>query len=264
MMHRPRHRSSTVSVCAALTLAVIAAAPLSARQVPPIQDEEARDRWDVAVDLGFNGSSGNTRLTVFTTGFTVKHLQTDRFELEWKSAFRYGESEGDVVARALRSSFSADYRPQDRWSPFVFSLFERDTFRRLDALTNLGGGVKLTFLRSDRAEASFSTAALHQYENFTEPRGATVLDSRTDARWSFRLRASRNLGENVRLENTSFYRPVWDAADDYDIDTLTALEVRLGERIGLKLSHAFRRDSTPPQDVEKNDQIVQVGITVEL
>lgn len=261
-MHRPRRRSSTIPIAVAALLA--AGAPLSAQDVPPDPDEEAPDRWDIAVDLGFNGSSGNTRLTVFTTGLSVKHLQTDLFELEWKSAFRYGESEGDVVARALRSSFSADYRPQDRWSPFVFSLFERDPFRRLDALTNLGAGVKLTFLRSDAAEASFSTAGLHQYENFTEPRGATALDSRTDARWSFRLRASRSLGENVRLENTSFYRPVWDAADDYDIDAITALEVRLGERIGLKLSHAFRRDSTPPQDVEKNDQIVQVGITVQL
>src|SRR5918994_3568354 len=50
-------------------------------EAPPPMDEEL-DRWDFTLDLGFNGSRGNTRLTVLTSGFRVKHLQTDLFELE--------------------------------------------------------------------------------------------------------------------------------------------------------------------------------------
>ena len=255
-----RHRFAPLVV--ALALRSLLAADLRA-QVPPTLPDTV-DRWKVAIDLGFNGSSGNSSLAVFTTGFGISHLQTDLLELEWTSAFRYGESEGEVVARAIRSSVSADYRPEARWSPFVFSQFERDTFRKLDVLTNVGAGVKRTFVRTDAAELSLSAAVLHQYENFTQPRGAAALESETDARWSIRARGSRALGEAVRIAHTTFYKPVWDKAGDYAIDALTALDVRLGERIGLKFSHSFRRDSTPPPDVEKDDHVVQVGLTLEL
>ena len=57
-----------------------AGARLPAQEVPG--DQEVRERWDVAVDLGFNGSSGNTRLTVFTTGFSDMKTQTSGTQTE--------------------------------------------------------------------------------------------------------------------------------------------------------------------------------------
>src|SRR4051812_40554446 len=57
------------------------------------------DRWAAAVDLGFNAATGNTRLMLLTTGFRLKHRETDRFKLEWGVTYRYGESRGSVVAR---------------------------------------------------------------------------------------------------------------------------------------------------------------------
>jgi putative salt-induced outer membrane protein YdiY len=249
-------------ICVLTLLLALAAGPARSQEAPTIADE-APDRWRVALELGYNGSTGNTRLMVLTTGFRIKHLQTELLELEWQGALRYGESEGDVVARSIRTSFTADYRPQERWSPFVFMQAERDRFRRLDARTSLGTGVKHTFTRNEQRELSLSAAVLHHHENFSEPQGAGALDSRTEARWSVRWRGFRQIGTVVRVDNTTFFKPVWNDSGDYDLDSSTALAVRLSERVGLKFSHTFRRDATPPPGVEHNDQLVQAGITVE-
>jgi putative salt-induced outer membrane protein YdiY len=249
-----------------LLLALVLLAPTHAMaqvEAPPSMDEEL-DRWDFTLDLGFNGSRGNTRLTVLTSGFRVKHLQTDLFELELGGALRYGESEGHVVARNLKGSFTADYRPQDRWSPFVYTLAERDAFRKLDVRTDAGAGVKYTITQSDLGELSISAAALHNREVFTEPFNAAGARSRADARWSVRARGSRKLGDVLRVDHTTFYKPVWDDGGDYDVDMISSLNVRVSERVGFKFSHSFRRDSTPPSGITKNDQLFQAGITVEL
>lgn len=238
---------------------LLAAAPMALAAQEPA---EPPDRWDLTVELGLNTSSGNTDLTVFSTGIGVEHLQTDRYELEWNLGFRYGESEGEVVARHLKTAFGFDLYPQARWSPFVFTEAERDPFRRLDLRANSGGGIKYVLRRSERGELSLSAAALHSYENFSDGRADSIADSRSLARWSFRARASREFRPGVRLEHTSWFKPVWNEVDDYDIDATTKLTVLLSERVGFNFSHLYRRDSTPPAGVEADDTQLQAGLTL--
>ncbi|MGH7504477.1 MAG: hypothetical protein ACRELX_02450, partial [Longimicrobiales bacterium] len=91
----------TLAVC--LAFLALDTADARTQEVAPATTDTLPDRWDAALDFGFNGSTGNTSLIVLTTGFRIKHLRTDRYELEWSVAFRYGESEDAVVARALES-----------------------------------------------------------------------------------------------------------------------------------------------------------------
>lgn len=239
---------------------LLALAPLPAIAQEPAA--EPVDRWKITAELGLNTSSGNTDLTVFSTGIDIERLETDRYELGWTLAFRYGESEGEVVARHMKTGFSFDLHPEALWSPFVFVEAERDPFRRLDLRTSSGGGVKYVLSRSERGELSLSAAALHSYESFTDGDAATVPDSRSVARWSLRARGSREFRPGARLEHTTWFRPVWDRTDDYDIEASTKLTVLLSERVGLSLSHLYRRDSTPPPDVEPDDTQLQAGLTL--
>src|SRR5690606_16319696 len=85
----------------------------------PARQQEEPDRWAAALDLGFASSSGNSDLTSLTTGVRLKHLQTRLFKLEWSVTFRYGESQGTVVARNLQSKLDFDVGPAARVSPFV-------------------------------------------------------------------------------------------------------------------------------------------------
>lgn len=248
-----------------LLAAVLMLGPAAAHaQAPSAQEEEALDRWRVALDLGFNGAKGNNSFAILTTGLRVKRLETESFELEWSTMFRYGESEGDVIARNLKTGLTFDLHPKDLFSPFAFVDAERDAFRKLDVRTNAGAGVKYIIARSEAGELSISAAALHDYENFTQPAGDSALMSRSNARWSLRGKASREFSSGLRFENTSWYKPVWDDGGDYNIDTLTKVSVRLSSKIGLNLSWNYRRDSTPPPNVKPDDQTFQAGVTIEL
>lgn len=238
-----------------------AAAPSPAAPAPAQREqEEEPDRWAAALDLGFASSSGNSDLTSLTTGLRLKHLQTRLFKLEWSVSFRYGESRGTVVARNLQSKLDFDVGPAARVSPFVFASAERDPFRKLDLRARTGSGVKYTFYREDPGEASVRVAAQYSRENFTR---AADTDSRTDGAWSMEFKGNRELGSNVKLENTTTFSPVFDDFADHNIDVASKVSSRIMKHLALTLTHAYGYDSTPADGVGRSDQRFQAGLTID-
>lgn len=229
-----------------------------ARAAPAPAPEPAPDRWLAAVDLGFNASTGNTRLSVLSTTLRVKHLQTETLELEWAATYRYGESQGRVVARSASTSLNLDVQPDAVVSPFAFAIIERDPFRRLDMRSNTGSGIKYTFYRRQRDELSLSVAALYSHEAFTSDQ-----PTRRDARWSVRSRVAQRLGNAARVESTAFFKPVWDHGADYNIQLLTKLSSKITQRLAMTFAHEYLYDSTPPDGVAREDQRFQAGATLE-
>ena len=234
------------------------AAPAPAEAAP--EPAEEPDRWAASVDLGFASSSGNSDLTSLTTGLRLKHLQIRLFKLEWSVAFRYGESQGTVVARSLQSKLDFDVGPSARVAPFVFVSAERDPFRKLDLRARTGSGVKYTFYRETPGEASVRVAAQYSRENFTS---AAAQSPRTDGAWSMELKGNRGLGDNVRLENTTTFTPVFDDFADHNLDVASKISSRITKHLALTLSHAYGYDSTPAEGVGRTDQRFQAGLTID-
>lgn len=219
------------------------------------------DSWALVVDLAFSGASGNDRTVLLSSGFQLKHLRTELFEMEWSSAVRYGRSEGREVARNLKSGFKMDIRPAARWSPFVSVTGERDPFRKLDLRSSGGAGVKYVLWKRPSGSTSLSVAGLYSYENFMNT-GEVPLDTRQTARWSWRFKGDQRLSERLRIENTTLYQPIWNRSGEYLLSALTALNVPMSERIALTLSHSYDRDSYPPEGVRKDDHLVKAGLTI--
>lgn len=229
-------------------------------QVPedgPVPEQEP-DRWAAALDLGFAGSSGNSDLTSLTTGVRLRHLETRSYKLEWSVAFTYGESRGEVVARNLQSKLDFDVGPAATISPFVFASAERDPFRRLDLRTRTGSGVKYTFYDEDPGEASLRLAAQYSRENFTGSE-----DPRMDGGWSIEFSGNRELGESMKVENSTTFDPLFDNFGDYNVEARSVVSSRILSRLALTLSHTYSFDSTPAPDVGRTDQRVQAGLTID-
>lgn len=217
------------------------------------------DRWAAAVDFGFNASTGNTRLMLLTTGFRLRHRETENFKLEWGVSYRYGESRGVVVARSIQTNVSFDFNPKAQWSPYAFATVERDPFRRLDLRSNTGSGVTHSFHRGASGDFSVSAAALYSHEGFT----IASQPDRDDARWNVQTRGSQKIGNTVRVENSFFYKPVWNERTDYNIQSVTKLSSKITQHLAMTLSHEYLKDSTPPEGVRQEDQRVQAGLTFE-
>jgi len=226
--------------------------------------EEPPDRWQLAVDLGFNGQVGNTQLVALSTGFQIKHLETQHFEFELSAGYRYGRSRGETVARSAQTRVTVNAFPQARWSPFVFSTAERDRFRRLDLRSNGGGGMKYRVWSSQRGRLAFSAAALYSYENFTPTATAPPSPTRQDARWNVRVEAERRLGDAAKITHSSAWQPVWDHASDFDVEVTTTLATRVSESVSMTMNHVYQHDSFPPEGVKREDQRLVVGLRLDL
>lgn len=260
---------------AAVPLAISVASPVAAHS-PQDDDEDVESaavaedsasradssRWDFEFDFGFSGALGNSEYAIFTSGVKVEHQRSDQYAFAWTGAMRYGEGDEGVIARAFKSRLSFALEPESRWSPFVYTDVERDVFRRLAVRTNVGAGIKYNLVVDQKGSVALSATLAHDYKNFADPAGVAGLPTETNGLWSLRARGSRSLGGGADIDNTTWLKAMPGAPGDYDLDSTTKLSVPLSEHIGLKITYTLRRDSTPPPDIDKNDQLLQVGVTV--
>jgi hypothetical protein len=223
-----------------------------------------RDRWDLTAELSYTDQSGNSELRLFTGGFRARHLDRDRFRLDLSMESRYGRSGGDVVARRNEGSLAFDLHPRNRWTPFVFTSAQQDPIRRLDLRLSSGLGAKYTLERARREpDVSLSLALLHDFDR-TRPQEEEPAETRHRARWSLRVEGGHRMNDNVLLQHTSFYEPVFDEMADYLLRTNTGTRVSLTDRLALAVSYRFNRNAIPPEGVDPDDHILQTGISINL
>lgn len=239
---------------ALLTTSAMVATGLQAQDQP-----EDPDRWKGEVGLSVNGSGGNERLTVITGQLGLAHLETNRYELDFNGRARYGRSEGVEVARSVRGSLSAEFRPAARLSPFLSGTAEHDRFRRVDLRMNTGAGFKHTFWREGWSDVSLSGALLYWYEQLARDDSDGPTHT---ARWSWRGRARHRLDSGARLEQTVFYQPTWERLDDYVLEAQTTVRLALSQSLSLNSSFLYQRDSTPAPEVAPDDWSIAVGLSL--
>ena len=236
-----------------LTTLLLLASTAAAQDAPP-------ERWGFEMGLALNSAGGNEDLTVFTSTVGLTHLQKEAFELGFNGAVRYGRSAGEEVAQNMRATINFDFRPEARWTPFVFASGEKDPFRKLDLRFNGGAGAKRTFWRDGWSEVSLSGAALYDHENLELAVPGDEI-TRT-ARWSWRARARRELSDRSRFEQVFFYRPEWQHANDYLLESFSSVRLGVTESLALNLTFLYERDSTPAPDVEPDDWSLATGISL--
>lgn len=240
----PRIRFST---CLLFVVALWACPwSLAAQDVP--------DRWNVLVELGFNGASGNSSFGILRTGAKAKYLQTDHAEFEATALLRYGSNDEKVIADDAKATLKLDLSPKGKWSPFFFADLARDGIRRIDARFNGGAGGKYTFWDGDSGKASLSAAALYDYQNFKVDLGSGDPESESLARWSLRTKLEKKLSASSTFEQVVFYQPAFSHIGDYVFDMTNSLSTQVVSRLSLALEHQYLRDSRPQPGVRPDDQ----------
>jgi hypothetical protein len=155
---------------------------------------------------------------------------------------RTEDDEREVTARAVRVSLGVDHRPFERLSPFWFGSVESSLQQRIDRRYSTGAGAKLTFYREENDEISASLALLWEETRALDPSPPTPR-TETQARWSLRLRARRQLAETASLEHVTFYQPAVERMARYMAVTSTSLAVTISTRIAFTGTLRDRYDS---------------------
>jgi hypothetical protein len=249
-------RRSCARIPAALAVLFLTTLAAGTRSLSA-QVEPPAPAWRTQLELGINGSRGNSSFAVLRTGFAVTYLRTDAAEVELAGLFNYGKSEDELIARNWRSSAKVDLSPEGRWSPFLFATAAGDALRRLDLRSEGGAGVKHTFWRSDAGNASLSVASLYSYVDFEQEAGLPPLSPEHSARWSVRGRLERRLGSSL-VKTTTYSQPLWDRGGDFLLDAVTTLTTEILGDLTLSVEHAYLHDASPPAGVLRDDQTLSV------
>ena len=242
--------------------ALVVLAVLAVTTPATAQEAEAEPTWSAEAGLTLQASGGNEELTVFTTTVALGHLSPDVYELALDGRFRYGENEGQRVAENLSGALNVDFWPQSAWSPFLFVSGEQDPIKKLELRLNGGAGAKRTFWQDGWSEVSTSAAILYSYENLEIPDTIAGDGVTETARWSFRVRGRKQLGEGSRLEQVVFFQPAYDQLEDYQLESVTKLRVAVSEKLSFLTDVLYQRDNTPAPDVGPDDYSISVGLSV--
>jgi len=226
--------------------------------------QDAPGTWRSQLELGFNGSSGNSSFGILRTGGSLSHTREEVYELEISALLRYGKSASRVIAEDFRTTLKLNWKPEADFSPFTYVTVSRDRIRKLDAKANGGIGAKWTFQRGAQPqnEVSFSPAGVLDYEDFTLEAGSTEQETRSTVRLSARFKFDHTFASGASFSHTVFWQPQIDSPGDYVVEMSNSVSTRLTSSLSLAIQHEYLHDEVPPPGAKPNDQKFSVVLRV--
>jgi len=201
-----------------------------------------------SVELGINGSDGNSEALSFKTGFELKH-KTEVDELEFDLAYTKATADGTETQH--NALFNASYERTlggSKWNVFVKEALEYDEFKAFDLRLAINAGIGYHLMKNDittwnmRLGAGASTEVGGPTDDWV-PEGVIGTDFK------------RQLSKRQKVSLTGDYFPDLSDFANYRVVTKASYEVLLNEEynLNLKLSINDRYDSTPngrkPNDI---------------
>lgn len=246
---------------------IIATVPPVPAPRPPVPEAEPErpDLWSFAAEFSYTDQSGNKSLRLLTGGLKFSHRDKKRFELDGSLQSRYGQSEGEVVARNYFAYLNFSPYKEARLSPSFSLKTERDPFKRLDVRFVGSAGAKLTPYRAGGGDGEMSLFLMTSYE--FQNLQATPEDEADEfthvPRWTMEMRGTQKLNSSVTAHIQSSYEPSWGELANYLLRSQTGMKVLLTERLALSVEYQFNRTNEPPEGVAPDDRLFKTGVIID-
>lgn len=209
--------------------------------VPPILD-----LWKLRTGLSASLLYGNREQRIVGTRADLSRTDST-VELRADVQMSYGEASTETEARMVfkrlwLGNLSADLRPYDMVSPFVFATLESNLEKKIAGRYSAGVGAKQTILRNENTDLNVSLGLLGERLVPRENAAAAVAEQSL-ARWSLRGKLRHMLGQRTRVAHTTFWRPDAHRASEFLVQSQTDVEVKASQKVALTLSLLHNYDS---------------------
>lgn len=249
--------------------AILPAVELPSRTAPAPQAQEEKeprpDLWSFAAEFSFTDQSGNKTLRLLTGGLKFSHRDKERFELDGSIQSRYGQSEGEVVARNYFGSINFSPYKNARIAPSFSVKAERDPFKRLDVRFVGSAGAKVTPYREEggNGELAFYLMTSYEFQNLQAEPGDDEEEFSHVPRWTMEMRGQQKLNPSVTTYVQSSYEPSWGELANYLLRSQTGMKVLLTKQLALSVEYQFNRTNHPPDGVAPDDRLFKTGIIID-
>lgn len=204
--------------------------------------------WEGSVEVGLNGSAGNSESLSIQSGFDLKLKEGD---YTWKSDLNYVKTTTDSAESQHNALFNYGVKRgfgDSPWSLFGKSALEYDEFKAWDVRWSINGGLGYRLAKTEVAELTGRFGAGTSRE-FGGPNDSWAPEAVFGGDYEWQI------SKRQKLKWTGDYFPEWGNFSDFRFVNNFAWEFLLDEEnnLSLKLDVTDRYDSTPngrkPNDV---------------
>jgi hypothetical protein len=222
--------------------------------------------WKAEGELGGNFFYGNREQAQLSTRLLVERADS-LFESQSVFRFNYGEAtNSDGVREVNRRNWSAaaslDFRPEERYRPFVSGRMESAFERRIALRYNAGAGARVSWTRDRRNRIDLSASILAE-RTYARDGGRGTEEDVGLARWSSDLRIRRSyFDDRFSLDSNNSYRPVFDSFGNFTLSTRNAFSYNLSEVVALRITVVTEYDSGATDRGADTNRDGQVQVTI--
>ena len=196
--------------------------------------------WEGSLEVGINGTSGNSESTSFIIGSKLKR-KTKQYETTFDFNYVNTNANGVETQNNAIQNFRYERKfGESRWSFFAREFLEYDEFKPFDVRLALNSGLGYKFIDTEATQLKgrYGLGTSHEFGGVNDD---WVMELVYGADFS------RQLTERQKLELTVDYFPEWGNFDNYRMVTQFGWELLLSQEhnLNLKLSINDRYDSTP-------------------
>lgn len=255
---------SAILVLVVLLAALLAPAGLRAQTILNVERLQPDDveGWHWGVAGSASVSEGNSETVDVEVGVAVGHRWTDGNWLRLFTGLEYLSERDEKLESDRYVHLRYNHRLAERWQTFHFVQLQARHASLLQRRFLLGSGIRRSIV--DR-RLTFDVGTGVMYESEDLDPDADVGDHPVEARvWRMANLAvlTYPFTESVRLIGVAYVQP--DLSDFGDLRTLADLTLRIAltENLDLTIQNEWRRDSRPPEGLERDDYVLRTGFSV--
>ena len=220
-----------------------------APDAPPASEPSWTEGWKGGIELGLNGSEGNTERFNFRAGANAGR-KTERFDTKFGFVYSYGrEDSADTENKFLAEGRNDWLFKNSPWRVFAKSTFEYDDFQDWDVRVTAHGGVGYAFIEDDKT-LLLGRVGLGFAREFGGEDNAIKFEGLLGADFSRQLTEQQKISASV-----DYYPEIAPELGPYRIEAKAAYEILVDPetKMTLKLGVLDRYDSNPGEGFERND-----------
>lgn len=223
---------------------------------PPLQEPEWDfwtpaywDPWEGNVELGMNGTDGNTETFNIRFGMTAKHTSDWLVRTLQVTSIQKRASGATTANTALIDGRLELPMPQSKWNYFIHGLVEYDQFKAFDTRLSADTGFGYEFIQNDVTTLT-GRSGLSVSQEIGGDSGKLKPEVYMGGEYKHKFNATHQVTAKI-----DYYPNVSDVGD-FRLNSQAAWEMALSQAWGLSLKFAVidRYDSTPqgarPNDVD--------------
>ena len=236
-------------------LIFITAATISsyADEETPAKEKKLKDEFEFALI----NTTGNTEVTTLAAKNALTYQFTEKWLGSWKIGALYNESDNEVNAERYFTDLRLEYTITDRFYTYGIGGWLKDRFSGYDGRYYVGPGVGYKFFKGPKHFLAGETGINYVYEELTDDSTDDFLEGRLFGKYEYAFTEKNKFSQSLE------YLQGFDDANNYLINSETALIAALNSYLSLKLSYIINYNNQPSSDTpDRTDTILGAPIIV--